>query len=328
MQFLPPEKLVAVIKEKTGLGEAEINSRIEAKLAAFGELISRQGAAHIVANELGVPLSGLVRRCTIAELRPGARDVEVVGKVLRVMEPRAFESERGPGKVASLWIADPSGSIRVALWHSQADHVGRLKLGDIVKIKGGYVRGDERQRELHLSASGSLAINPEGEVVDVTASSGWIRKTIAALSEGDQGVEIAGHIVQASELRFFESCPLCMRRARPRGELFVCDDHDIVSPKLSYMLNLVLDDGSGMIRALLFRAQAARLLGQSESELLALKGDQAGLESLRAALLGRAVRFGGRVQRNAIYDQLEFVAQIVLEPEETEVQTVRIGQTK
>ena len=51
---LPLQDIINKIKEKTELSEAEINSKINQKLDQLSGLISKEGAAHIIANELGV----------------------------------------------------------------------------------------------------------------------------------------------------------------------------------------------------------------------------------------------------------------------------------
>ena len=53
---LPLEEIIYKIKEKTSLSDHDINQKIDDKLVQLSGLISRHGAAHIIANELGVNL--------------------------------------------------------------------------------------------------------------------------------------------------------------------------------------------------------------------------------------------------------------------------------
>ena len=59
---IPYEEIILKINEKTKMSVNEIEDRTEAKLKQLSGLISKEGAAHIIANELGVkvfePLSG------------------------------------------------------------------------------------------------------------------------------------------------------------------------------------------------------------------------------------------------------------------------------
>ena len=49
------DELISKIKEK-GLQEQEIETKITEKLEQLNGLISKEGAAHLIANELGVKL--------------------------------------------------------------------------------------------------------------------------------------------------------------------------------------------------------------------------------------------------------------------------------
>ena len=49
-------QIIEKIKEKSALTEEEINSRIKQKMEQLSGLISEEGAAHIIANELGIKL--------------------------------------------------------------------------------------------------------------------------------------------------------------------------------------------------------------------------------------------------------------------------------
>ena len=48
--------IITKIKTEKGLSEDEIKDRIKDKLNRLTDLVSKEGAAHIVANELGVNL--------------------------------------------------------------------------------------------------------------------------------------------------------------------------------------------------------------------------------------------------------------------------------
>src|SRR3989344_1841653 len=121
MLKIPYEEIILKINEKTKMTTAELDDRVDKKLKQLSGLISKEGAAHIVANELGVkifePLSGKLQ---IKNILNGMRDVETVGKVLQVFDMKEFVSAKGAGKVASLEIGDETGTIRVVMWGTQA----------------------------------------------------------------------------------------------------------------------------------------------------------------------------------------------------------------
>src|SRR3989338_1785401 len=105
-------QIIEKIKEKSALTEEEINSRIKQKMEQLSGLISEEGAAHIIANELGIKLFEAVSgKLQIKNILAGMRDVEVTGKVQQIFPINEFQRKDGsPGKVANIIIADETGS--------------------------------------------------------------------------------------------------------------------------------------------------------------------------------------------------------------------------
>ena len=54
MYQLPYDKIIEKIKEKTGLSQEDIEAKIKQKMEDLSGLISKEGAAHIIANENSV----------------------------------------------------------------------------------------------------------------------------------------------------------------------------------------------------------------------------------------------------------------------------------
>ena len=311
---IPYEEVVLKINEKTNMTTTEIEERVERKLKQLSGLISREGAAHIVANELGVkvfePLSGKLQ---IKNILTGMRDVETIGKVLQVYEIKEFSNETRSGKVASILIGDETGTIRVVMWGSQAENVSNLGQGFVVKILGGYVRENNGRKEIHLNDRSQLIINPKGETINEVAAElkQGTRKGIKDLNENDNEVELLGTIVQVFDIRFYEVCPKCSKRARPSVDLFVCSEHGNVIPAYAYVLNAVLDDGTETIRCVFFRNQVERLLNLNQEQLLKFKSEPAEFEAAKNELLGTIIKINGRTNKNSLFNRLEFVAQNV-----------------
>ncbi|MFH0979064.1 MAG: OB-fold nucleic acid binding domain-containing protein [Candidatus Woesearchaeota archaeon] len=312
---IPLADVLSKIKEKTGLSDEEINSRIALKLKQLSGLISREGAAHIVANELGVKLfENLSGKLQIKNILAGMRDVETIGKVLFVNEPREFQSENRSGKVGSIVIGDETGTIRIVCWGNQADKMSSVVQDNIVKIKGGYVRENNGIKEVHLNDRGLLMVNPKGETVGEVKSQALekpARKTIKELQENDNNVEVLGTIVQAFEPKFYEVCPQCNKRLKQSDSGFVCDQHSSVVPSYAYVLNLFLDDGTENIRVVFFRDQVEKLVSKSKELMLSMRDKPEEFETLKTELLGNIIKVSGRVTKNQMFDRLELVARSV-----------------
>ena len=156
---------VNTIKEKimasSGLTSDQVNSKILTKMEELSGLISEAGAAHIIANELGVKLfegNGLLK---IKDIQAGMKNVETAGKVIQKYEIREFNTGSRQGKVGNFLINDGTGSIRITVWNDLTDKMSNFKEGDIIKVKKTYVRENQRgYKELHLNDNSIIIINP------------------------------------------------------------------------------------------------------------------------------------------------------------------------
>lgn len=310
---VPLEEVKSKLKKEAHLTDEELKSRVKQKMDQLSGLISEEGACHIIANEMKVNLyEGAEGKIQIKKIYAGMRDVETVGKVMRKFEVNHFQTANRSGKVGSFVIGDETGMIRVVLWNDMADQLEQFKEGDIIKIKSGYVRENRGIKELHLNDKSKLMINPEGEEVgEVKESRGAERKQIKDLGENDQNVEILGTIVQVFDIRFFTVCPECNKRVYEKEGSFSCGAHGSVKPQYNYVLNLFLDDGSENIRTVLWKEQILRLLEKKDEEVLKYKDDTPAFEQVKTDLLGEIVKLVGRVNKNEMFDRLEFNAQLV-----------------
>ncbi len=315
------EEVVAILEQKAQLSKEDIEQRIKAKLSQLSGLISKEGAAHIVANELGVKLLEQISgKLQVKNIHNGMRDVETVGKVLAVYEARSFNAGGREGKVGSFMMGDESGSIRVVLWGSQADVLTQLKIGDVVSIQSGYVRENQGRIELQINERAKITINPEGVTanIEVSPSSSFsqtrptaIRKSVKEITENDNNVELLGTVVQMFEPRFFEICTMCQKRAKPVDGVATCIEHGNSSIGHSYVLNAIMDDGTESIRAVFFREQAAALLGMNDQGVLTLKDAPMQFEPIKTEVLGTIIKLQGRATKNAMFDRLEIIARSV-----------------
>lgn len=312
MLKIPYDEIVYKIEEKTSISKEEINDRISKKLEQLSGLVSKEGAAHIIANELGVKLFDTNGgRLQIKNVLAGMRNVELVGKVTQRFEAREFKNAMREGKVASFLMGDGTGFIRVILWNDQASIIDTIKENDIVKITSGTVRERNAFREVHLGDKSTIEINPSGITIDVAPRAISQRKQILELTDKDIDVELLGVIVQVFDLRFFEICLNCGKRLKPADEGFSCDIHGSVKPQYSYVLNLFMDDGTETIRIVCFRRQVLRLASLNEEQILVFRDNIQGFDEIKQQLVGSILKVTGRVVRNMMFDRLEFIAQLV-----------------
>ncbi len=306
-------KIKEKILEETDISEDSLDKKIEEKLDQLSGLISEEGAAHIVANELDVKLTQSTGRLEIDNIVSGMRDVEVIGKAYKVFDINEFDKNGRSGKVGNFILADNTGTIRIVLWNDQADLIENISEGDTVMIESGYVRENQNRPEIHLNEKSDLTVNPPDVSVDVELDDiGPARKKVEDLEKEDDNVEVLATIVQVFEPRFFEVCPGCGSRARESGDSYECETHGTVNdPDYSYVMNLFLDDGTDNIRAVLWRNSVQRLLGLDDEEVKEFREAPVEFEEEKNDLLGNIVRVRGRVQYNDAFDRLELVANFI-----------------
>ena len=310
MMNMQYEDVIKLIKEKSSLSDDEIKSKIDAKLNQLSGLISKEGAAHIIANELGINFNEVEKKLKIDKILAGMRNVETVGKVVQKYEVREFNSSGREGKVANLLLGDETGTIRVVFWNDQVDKFTSIEEGMTLKISSGYARANNNRPEIHLNDQSKVEINPSGEVIsDIKSGPSFQRKKVSELNESDENIEIFGTIVQAFEPRFFEVDPSTGRRTRPAsdGKFYGADGNEI-KPDYSYVFNIFFDDGTDNVRVVCFRNQMQSLLKKAHEDILTFKDNLSLFESTKHDLLGKMVKIQGRVAKNEMFDRIEVVA--------------------
>ncbi|MBU0457717.1 MAG: OB-fold nucleic acid binding domain-containing protein [Nanoarchaeota archaeon] len=319
------EKIIASGKLKS----EELEQKMKVKINELSGLISEEGAAHIIANELGIELVNPNKnKLKIKEIYAGMRNVTAVGKVVRKFDVREFKKEDRVGKVCSVVFGDETGTTRLVFWNEQVDLISNVNEGDIILVKDAYVRENNNDKEIHLGNNGSIEINPEGEIVNIVReSTSYERKKIADLNEDDSNAEILGTIVQVFDPRFFNVCPDCGKRVAESEGSSICSTHNEVQPNISYVMNVILDDGTGNIRGVLWKSQTNHLLDKTEEEISDYKDDLTNFEEIKNDLLGEQFRLVGRVKKNDMFDRLEFNVRVV-EKAKPEDEIARLEKVK
>ncbi|PIN73515.1 hypothetical protein COV20_04805 [Candidatus Woesearchaeota archaeon CG10_big_fil_rev_8_21_14_0_10_45_16] len=295
---------LADLKEKivsTGkISAEELETKIKDKINELSGLISEDGAAHIIANELGVDMTPPDKgKLKIKEIYAGMKGVITVGKVVQKYEVREFAKGESTGKVGSLLIGDETGTIRVVFWNDQVSQLQDINEDDIILVNNAYARENRNNRELHLGERGSVDINPKGEKVEsVRKGTEFQRKMIKDLSAGETGVEVMGTVVQVFDPRYFMVDVETGKRVQDGGVL-------------SYVTNAVVDDGSGTVRCVFWKNQTNHLLTKSDEEMGMYKEQPGKFEDVKTDLLGEQFRLMGKVVRNDMFDRLEFSVQMV-----------------
>ncbi len=301
------ERILEKISKASGLGKDEIERKVEAKRAKLSGLISKEGAAQVVASELGISFEN--ERLKINELLPGMRKVNTLGKVINLFPVRTFTTKKGEeSKVVNFWIADETSNVKVVLWDT--NHIGMIEQGKIaVGTTIEISNGSMRDNELHIGSFSE--VKPSSETLsDVKTEKLFRKKHIADFKVGDNTSSRA-FILQVFEPRFFHVCPECNKKVVQEGEAFSCLQHGKIIPEKRAVSTLVLDDGTDSIKAVLFH-EALLKMGFSQLE------DPGKFAEEKENFLGKEMLFTGNVRNNSFFNTPEFIIEDVKEalPEE------------
>ncbi len=307
-------KLVERISRETGLDISEINRRVDAKRAKLSDLISPEGAAQVVAVELGINFDK--PEVKINEILTGMRKITIKGKIIKQFPVRTFKTKHDESKVTSFVLADETGNVRCVLWdigHIKLIEDGTIKEGSAVELKNASVREPGQDViEVHLGSYGE--IKPIELRLDNIITKQEINSTTIDKLIENREIKIRGVIVQMFEPRFFYVCPECNRKVISENGQSICGKHGSVIPKERMVISAVIDDGTGNIRASLFSESAEKLIGEmSEAK------NKDGFISKKQDILGSEYIFSGKAKKNMMYNNLDFVVEELEEANPDEI---------
>jgi len=290
MAFGNYDKIVEKIAKYSGLNIEEVNRKIEAKRAKLSGLISQDGAAQIVAAELGINFEN--EQLKIDELLPGMRKINILGKIITLFPVRTFKTQKGEeGKVLNFIIADETSNIKVVLWdtnHISLIEKGEVKENDIVEISNASMR----ENEMHLGSFSAFKKSNK-EIENVRVERIVKEKKICDFKIGDQ-ISVRAFIVQSFQPKFFEV-------SKETGKKMTDDEREKGMPvEKKALINIVIDDGTESIRAVLFNDNLP-LLGLRDLE------NPERLSYQIEGLLGKEMVFSGNVRKNSFFNNEEFV---------------------
>jgi replication factor A1 len=281
---------VEKIAKYSGLKIEEVSRKIEAKRAKLSGLISQEGAAQIVAAELGINFEN--EKLKIDELLPGMRKINISGKIISLFPVRTFKTQKGEeGKVLNFILADETSNIKVVLWdtnHISLIEKGDVKENDVVDIGNASMR----ENEMHLGSFSEFKKSSK-EMENVRVDRIVKEKKICDFKIGDQ-LSVRAFIVQSFQPKFFEVSKETGRKMTENER-----EQGIPTEKRA-LINIVIDDGTESMRAVLFNENLSTL-GLKDLE------NSERLSYQIEALLGKEMFFSGNVRKNNFFNNEEFI---------------------
>ena len=286
------QKLVEKISSISGLSIEEIDRRVEGKRAKLSGLVSKEGAAQIVAAEQGINFDK--ERLKISELAQGMKRANVLGKVIEVLPVREYDKNGRQGKIGKLKIADESSTALVVFWdtnHISLIEEGKIVNGSVIEISNGNVRNNE----IHLGSFSDVKISSE-KMDNVVEKRVMAIRKLNDVKPGDS-FKTRAVVVQSFEPRYFEVCSECRKKVVD-GQCMV---HGAIKAEKRALLNVVLDDGNETMKAILF-GENIKKLGLSDEEIFSLEK----FNEKKTSFLGEEKVFTGNLRANQLYNSIEF----------------------
>lgn len=155
-----------ILSKRPDLSQEQVLALIDEKKKEGRGLLSDEGAARLVAEELLVQTRGTeLGRMRVKDLVSGLNDVSISGRVLLAWPPQQFQRRDGtPGRVIRLVLVDKTGRVRCALWDKHVDVLSRTgnMQGRILRIGHAYTRqGLTGDTEVHAGDRASIDIDPQ-----------------------------------------------------------------------------------------------------------------------------------------------------------------------
>ena len=301
------DEIIGKIVSISDMEDSDIRKKIKEKQDELSGLISEEGAAYIVAKELGI---NLMKQDSlyIENIMPGMQNIDIIGKVTKISPVREFKTDRASGRVLNIFLADKTSSIRMSLWNTEIDKFS-FEQGDVVRVRG-YVKEDNLGNpEIRLGRFGS--IQKSEQVIDVMEApiKKYERSSIIGFKESSYQ-EVRATLIHVFETNpFYEICSECGSRLKD-GK---CEDHPEAEASFGIVINSIIDDGTESIRAVFFGENAEKILGMNVTDAKKLF-EEGGMQALIEKMeLGKEFVFAGRVRRNAYFDRLEFIVNSINE---------------
>lgn len=315
------DELMMRIVKASGLDKKEVNARVNAKVEELSGLVSKRGAAHIIANSFGIKLheSKKGKLLSLNDVVSGLNNISVKGVITRVFPVNEFDKKNGgKGKVASVIINDGSAECRLVFWNDLTEAVssGRLNEGDFVKVYHVRSKKGRYGMELHLNTRSRIQVNPEDEkppeVKSVNSPGASPERFLICDLQAGLKAEVRGCLVNLYERSpFYNVCPKCGKSLKDDE----CPEHGKVEPAKALVVSAVFDDGTGSIRCVFFRDQAEALLGCSTEHAVKLSDKEGKEEAVimeKQGLLGDEFVISGKVNHNDYSDTLELMVNSVV----------------
>ena len=304
------EELMEKIYKKSGMNEEELKVKIDEKKKEFSNLISDEGATHIIAKELGIKIEKKKQSLFIENVVPNIQNLLITAKIMRIFPVREFKTNKASGKVVNIILADTTGSIRMSLWNNEIDILDNFKEGETVEVKGLTKEGYDSAPELRLGRTGQI-IKSEEEI-DVKEGEVVIKRQMIKDLKLGQQVEVRACILKVFDTLFYYACSQCGTKLKKDNP--ICEDHKDAAPDYDIIISCIVDDGTESIRLVTFKEEGEKIIGMKKEQAKKIFDENKTLKPILDNIeLGKDMIFTGKVRKDDYFKTLQMVVNKVEE---------------
>ena len=204
-------------------------------------------------------------------------------------------------------VSDSSGYIRITLWREKAEEFSEsLKIGKGIALKNAMVKYSNfsGRNEISLLDGSKLNfIDLDLDMADIKEKEPRIEERTSKFSgnytkiseiKSPGNYEIKGFIAkELNSITIYEACSKCNKK------IDTCTCEEKGNPENRMIFNIIIDDGSGTIRATVIGDRAEELVGEKTNVILKIKETpdfEGFLQKRSKDLLGKDIVIKGRVR--------------------------------
>jgi replication factor A1 len=232
----------------------------------------------------------------IAELRPGDSGVEVTGRVLAVSS-KEVQVQGQPKTVWSGTIGDTSGKVQFNAWHDFG-----VKVGDVLRIRGAYVKGWRGTSQLTFDEKSALetldsSVLPALEEIE---HQGPVPVSVVYNGGGQMDITVEATLLEVRPgSGLVLRCPDC-KRVLQQG---MCSLHGKKTGNPDLRIKCVLDDGTGAVSTIFGKDITEALLGRTMAECTAIAKEAMSTDVIEAEARQKLTARTMRVRGNVLVDE-------------------------
>ncbi len=238
-------------------------------------------------------------------------EFDFIARIVAVTESNQFEKNGKTGLVKKFVAQDQTAQLRTVCWDSNAEHLERVKVGDLVVVESAYAKSNaDGQVEAHLGWKGRFLSNPVIENTLPTREEllkQSFQLTALKQLERDVVARISVCVKSLSQAKYSVKCKECAFRQDnlEGGECPTCQSTNLA--KL-LVVKAILDDTDSTCQGVFFSQNALELLAVKTATI----NPQTILELKKDSLVGKQLELVVKPQVNLSTGEIEAIVQYIL----------------